>query len=72
MYIYLAPSDDEERVINMLEVREAYRLKKTVGWTYRDGMVSSATFATTEEAEDAFAKMSDVLTDDPEEEWERS
>ena len=63
-FIHLTPGDDEERVVNMGEVREAYRKGKTVGWTYDDGTVSSCVFPTVHEAEDSFAKISDLLTED--------
>jgi hypothetical protein len=53
-FIYICPSEDEERLINVLEIREIYRTKDVIGYSFKDGEISIAKMGSEEEAIAAF------------------
>lgn len=53
-FIYISPSEGEERLINTSELREVFRIKDVIGYAFKDGEISSAKMASVEEAEAAF------------------
>ena len=53
-FIYISPSEGEERLINVSELREIFRIGKTIGYSFKEGEVSTATMASKEEAIAAF------------------
>ena len=57
MIYYLSVSEKEERLINLSNVREAFRINNTIGYTYRDGTTSSANMSSEEDAIAAFKQL---------------
>ena len=53
-FIYISPSEGEERLINSTELREVFRVGKTIGYAFKDGEISSAKMESEEEAMAAF------------------
>ena len=57
-FIYISPSENEERIINVSELREIYRIKDTIGYSFKtDGeevWMSTAKMESEEEAIAAF------------------
>lgn len=53
-FIYISPSEGEERLINVSELREVFRVKDVIGYSFKDGEVSSAKMDSIEEAQAAF------------------
>lgn len=60
-YIYISPSDKEERMINVAQIREIYRVKDMIGYTFLDGETSTAKMASVEEAEEAWKQIHDIM-----------
>ena len=57
-FIYISPSENEERIINVSELREVYRIKDVIGYSFKtdggDTWSSTAKMASEEEAIAAF------------------
>jgi len=53
-FIYLSPSDEEERLVKVSEIREIYRSKDIIGYSFIDGEISIAKMNSVEEAIAAF------------------
>lgn len=53
-FVYLSPSEDEERLVKVSEIREIYRSKDIIGYSFRDGEISIAKMNSVEEAIAAF------------------
>lgn len=56
-FIYISPSMGEERLINVSELREVFRIKDVIGYAFKDGEISSAKMDTEEDAKAAFRQI---------------